>query len=135
MREDKKNSAREAQQEDPGPETNDATEQCRGREIHSHDVSDADIDKYATMPLAEVKAELHRHGVDPQKTIDAVTQLVNAKLKEWKAARRRALHGSHRRVAASGHRRHLHFHRRKLHRQLAARGLPTGIGIMGGALD
>lgn len=37
---------------------------------------DKDIQRYATMPLEAVLAELRRHGINPQRTIDAVAKLL-----------------------------------------------------------
>lgn len=44
-------------------------------------VTNADIERYATMPLARVNAELREHGIDPTKTIEAVNRLVQASLR------------------------------------------------------
>lgn len=41
---------------------------------------DIDIDRFGSMPIEEVNAELRKHGISPEETVKAVIALVNEKL-------------------------------------------------------
>jgi predicted HTH domain antitoxin len=41
---------------------------------------DAEIARYEAMSTEEIEAELREHGIDPQRTVDAVRELVRRKL-------------------------------------------------------
>lgn len=39
-----------------------------------------DIERYETMPIEQVEAELSRAGIDPKRTVDAVLEIVQEHL-------------------------------------------------------
>ena len=50
--------------------------------LQGDDEADANAARYESMPIEQVHAELHRHGIDPADTIAAVKALVNEKLRK-----------------------------------------------------